>query len=443
MIDDGAIQQNDRQEIETRKLKFTRNLSQSHRSQQLRKVRRTKARDRVPAFHSREPIGIASRVATGGDISERRRARCRVQERVEEAERGLARCDQAVIQERNHRREDRAGAACPRDRARLAAAHDLDVLALRRDIRERAPRARELARVRVAERREVRGDGGRLVRRLREDVREAAGGEGRGGLGRDAGGRTDGGHEGAPGGEGRHEGRAARGLRAGDAAVSRGEEDGGSARAELHVRVAQLAIITISLMKSYERRTQLDVLGKTAGDGVLVLAVRGREDVRRAGLAEQEVDDIEEPAERAVLRVLADGDERRRDAARHANRVLNIQVRLDARLVRALGVASAVERLQRERRRRAQVWAVRCQERAQVCGLRELVDEPGDAEDVRRLRGLGGRDPVERLEAGGRDGGRAGCGDGAGGEVLCDGGAVQRRGDDGEVGERVVEAVNG
>lgn len=196
-------------------------------------------------------------------------------------------------------------------------------------------------------------------------------------------------------------------------------------------------------MKSYGRRSQLDVLGKTARDGVLVLAVRGREDVWRVRLAEQEVDDIEEAAKRAVLRVLADGDERRRDAARHANRVLNIQVRLDARLVRALGVAPAIERLQRERRRRAQVWAVRCQERAQVCGLRELVDEPGDAEDVGRLCGLGGRDPVERLEAGGRDGGCAGRGDGAGGEVLCDGGAVQRRGDDGEVGERVVEAVNG
>lgn len=165
--------------------------------------------------------------------------------------------------------------------------------------------------------------------------------------------------------------------------------------------------------------------------------------MRRAGLAEQEVDDVQEAAKCAILRVLAYGDERRRHAARDANRVLNIQVRLDARLVRALRVAPAIERLQRERRRRAQIRAVRCQERAQVCGLRELVDEPGDAEDVGRLCGLGGRDPVERLEAGGRDGGCAGRGDGARGEVLCDGGAVQRRGDDGEVGERVVEAVNG
>lgn len=411
---------------ETRNSNFTRIPSQSHRSQQLRKVRRTKTRDRVPSLHGREPVGIASRVATGGNIGECRCTRRGVQERVEEPERGLACCDQAVIQERNHRREDRAGAARPRDGARLAAAHDLNILALRRDIRERAARARELARVRVAQSGEVRGDGGRLVRRLREDVREAAGGEGRGGLGRDAGGRTDGGHEGATGGEGRDEGRAARGLRAGDAAVSRGEEDGGAARAELHVRVAQLAIIAISLTKSRETQTD-DVLGKTAGDRVLVLAVRGREDVRWVGLAEQEVDDVEEPAERAVLRVLADGDERRRDAARHANRVLNIQIGLDARLVRALGVAPAVERLQRERRRRAQVRAVRCQERAQVRGLRELVDEPGDAEDVGRLCGLGGRDPVERLEAGGRDGGRAGRWYSAGGEVLCDGGAVQRR----------------
>lgn len=214
-------------------------------------------------------------------------------------------------------------------------------------------------------------------------------------------------------------------MRAGYAAVARGEEDRGAARAELHVRVAQLAIIAISLTKPRETQTD-DVLGKTARDRVLVLAVRGREDVRRAGLAEQEVDDIEEPAKRAVPRVLADGDERRRDAARDANRVLNIQVRLDARLVRALGVAPAVERLQRERRRRAQVRAVRRQERAQVCGLCELVDEPGDAEDVGRLCGLGGRDPVERLEAGGRDGGRAGRGYSAGGKVLCDGGAMQR-----------------
>lgn len=165
--------------------------------------------------------------------------------------------------------------------------------------------------------------------------------------------------------------------------------------------------------------------------------------MRRAGLAEQEVDDVQEAAKCAILRVLAYGDERRRHAARHANRVLYVEIRLNARLVRALGVASAIERLQRERRRRAQIRAVRRQERAQVRGLRELVDEPGDAEDVGRLRGLGGRDAVERLEAGGRDGGCAGRGDGAGGEVLRDGGAVERRGDDREVGERVVEAIDG
>lgn len=257
---------------ETRYSDFTRTSSQSHRSQQLCKVRRTKTRDRVPALHGREPIGIASRVATGGDIGECR-CPCRgVQERVEEPERGLARCDEPVVQERYHRREDRARARRSRNRARLAAAHDLDILALRGDVRERAPRARELAGVGVPEGGEVRGDGGRLVRRLREDVGETARGECRSGLGRDAGGGADGGHEGAAGGEGRHEGRAPRGLRAGDTAVPGREEDGSAAGAELHVRIAQLAKI-ISLIKSYERRTQLDVLGETARDGVLVLAV--------------------------------------------------------------------------------------------------------------------------------------------------------------------------
>lgn len=155
-------------------------------------VRNPEVTHRVPSSARWEALRVAAGVAASRDVVQRRRAR-RVQERVQEPERRLARSRELVVEQRDHAREDRARAARARDEPGLTADEDLDVVALRGDVRERAPAAVELARVRVAERGEEGRDGARLVARLREEVGEPAGGEAGGGLG-DAGGGTDRGH---------------------------------------------------------------------------------------------------------------------------------------------------------------------------------------------------------------------------------------------------------
>ena len=211
---------------------------------------------RIPSSLGGEAVGVATRVAPGRDVVERRCTR-RVQEGVEEPEGALAGLLELVVEERDHAREDRARARRAVHEAELARDRDLDVLALRGDVRERAPAGVELARVGAAERGEVGRDDGGLVRWPGEDVREAARREGGRRLG-DAGRRTNRGQagvgsallrsplgrldsQGATRREGRNESRAALALRAGDTTVTRREEDGRAASTELHVCVAQVA----------------------------------------------------------------------------------------------------------------------------------------------------------------------------------------------------------
>lgn len=135
------------------------------------------------------------------------------------------------------------------------------------------------------------------------------------------------------------------------------------------------------------------------------------EDVRWVTLSKQEVDDIQESLEVSILEVLAHADERSRYPARYTDRVLNVQVRFDAGLARALRVAAAVEGLQREGRA-DEVGAQGAQHGLQVRAVGELLDEAGDTEGGGGLCSLGGRDAVERLETCGCDGTAAGGGNG-------------------------------
>ncbi len=74
------------------------------------------------------------------------------------------------------------------------------------------------------------------------------------------------------------------------------------------------------------RVAHADVLGKLGGDRVLILAVAGREHLRGRALIEEEVDDVEEALEVAVLEVVANGDEDGRDGRGEADGVLDVQV---------------------------------------------------------------------------------------------------------------------
>ena len=67
-------------------------------------------------------------------------------------------------------------------------------------------------------------------------------------------------------------------------------------------------------------------LGEGAGDVALVLTVAGGEDLGRVRLGEQEVDDVQETLEVAVIPVIADGDEGDRDTGGNAAGVLDIEV---------------------------------------------------------------------------------------------------------------------
>lgn len=128
---------------------------------------------RVPASDSREALRATARVAALGDVVERSRT-LRVQERVEEAERGLALVQARVIEQGHNRRERgrRRGRAV--DTLELASNVDRELHALGRDVGERAAAGVEQALVRVAQRLEVARDGILLVVGLREDVRESA-----------------------------------------------------------------------------------------------------------------------------------------------------------------------------------------------------------------------------------------------------------------------------
>ena len=186
----------------------------------------SKTSDRVPPLPGREPTRPATRVRPGRNVVDPRRPSGRVQKRVEEPERFLALGDEAIVEERDDRREygRRRGRAV--DGGLLTSQHDLVSYALCCDVGVSTAGGVVLPVVRAAERGDVAVDCGGLVGGDAEDVRKAAGGEARRGLGH-ALGRADGGDEGAGGGEGGDEiGAGVVQPQAGDATVAGGEEEG-------------------------------------------------------------------------------------------------------------------------------------------------------------------------------------------------------------------------
>lgn len=99
---------------------------------------------RVPTSAGRETVRVASRVAAGRDIVQRRLTSGGVQEGVEETERRLAGSSELIVEQSDDARKDGRRAAGSVDQAELVAEDDLDVLSLGRDIGERTTGAREL-----------------------------------------------------------------------------------------------------------------------------------------------------------------------------------------------------------------------------------------------------------------------------------------------------------
>ncbi|TFY74496.1 hypothetical protein EWM64_g9516 [Hericium alpestre] len=97
---------------------------------------------RIPSGPRREAIRAAPGVRPRRNIIQGARAR-RVQERVQEPKRRLARRDELAVEQRDHAREDGARAARAADEPELLLEHDLDVVALRTDVGKRAPGAVE------------------------------------------------------------------------------------------------------------------------------------------------------------------------------------------------------------------------------------------------------------------------------------------------------------
>jgi hypothetical protein len=131
--------------------------------------------------------------------------------------------------------------------------------------------------------------------------------------------------------ERRHELGAASRLGAGNTTVAGGEEDGNAEGADRGVRVAELG-------------------SERARHGVLVLAVRSRQDVGDRVLLRDEVDGVEEALEATVLVVVADGEEVDRDAGGDADSVLHVEVGLNAGLAGALRVRATIDGLELEGR---------------------------------------------------------------------------------------------
>ena len=67
-------------------------------------------------------------------------------------------------------------------------------------------------------------------------------------------------------------------------------------------------------------------LCELAGDGVLVLAIARRQDLRGIGLAKEEVDDVEEALKVSILEIIPDGDESYGNSGRDTDSILNIEV---------------------------------------------------------------------------------------------------------------------
>jgi hypothetical protein len=164
-----------------------------HQRLQLAKVRRAEPSDRIPAGLGAEAVRAARRVRAARDVVEAR-GQAAVDERVEEAERGLSERQPVVVQERDDARERRARARRALEALDLPADHDLEVDRLRGDVRVRAAslaaafvstrppydmrRLLEVRRVRGPERAQVLGHRRALVRRLRKVLAEATAREG-------------------------------------------------------------------------------------------------------------------------------------------------------------------------------------------------------------------------------------------------------------------------
>ena len=107
--------------------------SQADRGEELSKVRSAETSDGIPALLRRETIGVAARVGTRRDVVEGCNA-VGVQERVEEAERALARCNKPVVDKRDDGRERGRCAGGTIDPLHGAIDDNLEVHTLRGDV---------------------------------------------------------------------------------------------------------------------------------------------------------------------------------------------------------------------------------------------------------------------------------------------------------------------
>ena len=148
---------------------------------------------RIPTTLSRETVGVAARVVTGGDVIERMSVG--VQEGVQESERGLALSDQPVVDEGDDTGEDGGGATRSADRHHFLFQDDLDVVANSSDIGVGSSCTSKLSRVGVADGGEVGADSRRLESWPDEVVGETARRE-RGGGFRQTGSCANGGYTG-------------------------------------------------------------------------------------------------------------------------------------------------------------------------------------------------------------------------------------------------------
>lgn len=147
---------------------------------------------RIPAGTRREPVRATARIIALADIVEAIPSQgVRIEQRVQEPQGRHARSEALVVQQRDDAGEGRAGGARAVHGVELPVADDDVVDGLRGDVGVAAPRGVVPARVareggERGRRGEVGGDGGGLVGGLGEEVREPAGGEGRGELGGEA-----------------------------------------------------------------------------------------------------------------------------------------------------------------------------------------------------------------------------------------------------------------
>ncbi len=145
---------------------------------------------RIPSLHRREALSPTSGVTPARDIVQRHRA-LRVQQRIDEPERGLPRVEQRVVEQRNNARKGRRGRARALEQAEHAVDSSDEVDGLGGDVGESAAGTVKEACVRAAKGVEVIFDCAALVVRTSEDVREAAAREGRCDFGSEALGSAD------------------------------------------------------------------------------------------------------------------------------------------------------------------------------------------------------------------------------------------------------------